>query len=515
MTGRDGQRGQVVALVALSILAIVMLLALLFDGAMALVDRRRMQDAADAAAMAGANVIGSSGCGTAGVPNSTVRAAVLGSLARNGYPGADQPTDAAGNPHTTATITCLADARWFNAAVAVDLRSPGARLVLLGLPVSFTASAMNGGLFDVAVSILTLSPDDCDSFSYSGTSTMTFEGSVHVDSSARTTACKGGSAAASGNGSGSIVMANGQPLEVVGDQLGVKSNVAPLTGVDPISDPFLTLDEPHAARTTAGAPLLLASTTKTTLPAWGTKSDIMVLRPGWYVPSSSRSQDATLSVPNGKILVLVKGPDANGTPGVAGTFVFDGIEIRNNGTICSLPSTNAGAQWTAATAKAICEATVNPKDTWLAACPTGSTGPNSCGVLLEFINPPTACFSPSAIFSTVAGGHAYLNPYFAPDASWDSHTRYNGFLIWTGRDIASSSGCEIVLQGGGTNDMVGTVYAPTVTTSLAGNPTGTGGTMETTMQVIGWNVRLKGDATLTFRYHAGSLAQFTGYGLVK
>ena len=53
----SSQSGQVLVIFAFAFIAIIMMLALLFDGARALVLRRQMQDASDAAALAGANVI--------------------------------------------------------------------------------------------------------------------------------------------------------------------------------------------------------------------------------------------------------------------------------------------------------------------------------------------------------------------------------------------------------------------------------------------------------------------------
>ena len=53
----SSETGQVLIIFAFAFIAIIMTLALLFDGARALVLRRQMQDASDSAALAGANVI--------------------------------------------------------------------------------------------------------------------------------------------------------------------------------------------------------------------------------------------------------------------------------------------------------------------------------------------------------------------------------------------------------------------------------------------------------------------------
>jgi uncharacterized membrane protein len=79
-------RGQILPLFALSLVAILAMAALLFDGANTLVNRRQLQNAGDAAALAGANVIQTIGSvrtcsavsgATPGAPRTDVAAAVL------------------------------------------------------------------------------------------------------------------------------------------------------------------------------------------------------------------------------------------------------------------------------------------------------------------------------------------------------------------------------------------------------------------------------------------------------
>ena len=83
-----GERGQALVLFALAATALCLMAALLLDGGSAFVRRRQLQDAGDAAALAGSHRFGSIGCSaTAGPPPGTPRAevvqAALASLALN------------------------------------------------------------------------------------------------------------------------------------------------------------------------------------------------------------------------------------------------------------------------------------------------------------------------------------------------------------------------------------------------------------------------------------------------
>src|SRR6266568_2178869 len=102
--------GQILIIFAFAFIAIIMMLALLFDGAQALVLRRQMQDASDAAALAGANLIQGlavPGCSATvgyppGPPQASIVAAAKASVAANlpNYPPAN------------VAVTCPPDAIW-------------------------------------------------------------------------------------------------------------------------------------------------------------------------------------------------------------------------------------------------------------------------------------------------------------------------------------------------------------------------------------------------------------------
>jgi uncharacterized membrane protein len=146
MGGRKKSRGQILPLFVLALVAILAMAALLFDGAYAYVQRRKLQDAGDAAALAGSNALQTVGssrtCSTTsgpppGAPRADIVTAVLASIDAN-VPGFD---------HANVTITCPSG--WQNLAVRVDLRTNTGPMFagpVLGGPINVgTAStAING-----------------------------------------------------------------------------------------------------------------------------------------------------------------------------------------------------------------------------------------------------------------------------------------------------------------------------------------------------------------------------------
>lgn len=119
---RTGETGQAVVVIALLMIGLVAMLGLVLDGGNAYAQRRRMQNAADAAALAGAGRMSQSG-----TSNQQVLASVNEYATRNGaspnppayyirsnghqmnrvasYPAYDQPPQGAVGVHVTTTLT--------------------------------------------------------------------------------------------------------------------------------------------------------------------------------------------------------------------------------------------------------------------------------------------------------------------------------------------------------------------------------------------------------------------------
>jgi hypothetical protein len=222
----SAESGQVLIIFAFAFVAIIIMLALLFDGARGLVLRRQMQDASDAAAIAAANVIQgltTRGCSTTpgpppGAPQAAVVAAAKASVAANlpNYPQAD------------VVVTCVADAVWKNFAVEVTLSgtSPTFFGSVMGggpLTVGTDSAAVNGDAAGNQYSVVLLDPSNlswpqgdrgCPSFLLSGGPTVQFDSAIYVDSSC--SAANGGAMATNGNAA-SLTQGPGAIIRLVGE----------------------------------------------------------------------------------------------------------------------------------------------------------------------------------------------------------------------------------------------------------------------------------------------------------
>ncbi|HYN68884.1 MAG TPA: pilus assembly protein TadG-related protein, partial [Candidatus Eisenbacteria bacterium] len=148
-SGRAARRdaGQILVLFCLSMVAMLVALALLYDGARALVLRRQLQNAADAAALAGANVISSGttpGCLNSGVIRTAVATAAKDSVKTNlGWSDATVASN--------VVVSCPTDAWLRNLAVTVAINDTaptyfGRIAGSSNLAVGASGTAVNGSL---------------------------------------------------------------------------------------------------------------------------------------------------------------------------------------------------------------------------------------------------------------------------------------------------------------------------------------------------------------------------------
>ena len=213
-----GQQGQALVLFALALTAMLIMSTLLFDSAQSMVLRRRLQGAADSAAVAAANVVqtssprGCSGVGTT-TPRGFVRQAALDSLAVN----------MSGYTLTSTTVTCPTG--YFDEAVSVSVTaaSPaffGGIVGSTGTTVSANGIAVNGQIANTKFAVVELNPyhagwqnDGCPSVLFSGGPTVIFDGSMQVDSACP--ANSGGALGTNGN-SATLTFTNGTDARLVG-----------------------------------------------------------------------------------------------------------------------------------------------------------------------------------------------------------------------------------------------------------------------------------------------------------
>jgi hypothetical protein len=495
--------GQVLVLFCISIVAMLIALALLYDGARALVLRRQLQNAADAGALAGANVISSGtspGCANNGVIRTAVATAAKDSVKTNlGW------SDATVASNVTVTCPSGGTPDWQNLAVAVSIQDTaptyfGRIAGTANMAVAASGTAVNGSLPPGRFSVMQLDPSNlswpngyrgCPSILFSGGPNVIFEGSVQSDSAC--TSANGGSIGTNGN-SATITLVDPAMIKMVGTYTPgpLVITPAPIQNSAYVPDPLAGLPAipTLATSTTAGSP-------KTTI-GNGQNPACSILEPGTYPGGIEiKSQGSAWLRPG--IYIMAGG----------------GITIGAQGAIYTLSSdtniTNCGALDSASWDTALCRA-------------------DNCGVLIY--NTSTGSGANAALGPLDLGGGSSIkmrayNPLV--DGTNTNRTEYKNLMFW--QDALACSGaspCDapipsstyhqpvLSLRGGGTAYLQGTVYAPSGQVSLGGNCGGTGGTpLELTLQFISWDLEINGSCTFHFIYSVDGFANFPAYGLVQ
>jgi hypothetical protein len=481
-TQRPDERGQVLIIVAFAFVAIIMLLALVFDGARGLVMRRELQNSSDAAALAAANIVQTMsprGCSATGgpppgAPQAAIVAAAKASVAIN-LP--DYPQD-------EVVVSCPTG--WDNYAVQVTLSdmSPtffGSIFGSGGLDVIAKSSAVNGQTTVVAYSVILLDPGHitwpngrrgCPAFSLSGGPTVTFDSSLYINS-----ACDephGGALSTNGNAA-SLTMGTSGSIRLVGEYApgALTISPAPMEYQVPRPDPLATLIAPSTTgmtvrRTVAQGKLIQ-------------NGGAITLEPGVY---------------NGGIELRSS----------AKAYLRPGIYVIQGGGL------DVGAQAELYSIEA--SATTTTSATWATDCPKAS-----CGVLIY--NAGTASGSTAMGQVKVAAGAVVKVRAYNPDFLSGVHKNetYRNLLIWQDASPVPTSTYgqpELSLTGGGGVDVGGTVYAPSANVRMGGSSGGSGGdSIDLTLQFISWSIELHGNSSFHFRYNENEFAKPLDYGLVE
>jgi Flp pilus assembly protein TadG len=464
---RSNSRGQILPLFVIFLTAMLLMSSLLLDGASALLMKRQYQSAADAAALAGANAPGFQDKGCA-LSIDAARTAAKASVAAN-LPGYDQ---------SKVVVTCAAVTGYTDIAVQVTLSgtAPGFFSQVAGISafaVGTSATAINGPITPGHYSVMLLDPgppligQGCPSASFGGNNTVTFHGSLYVNSD-----CSSGSTQAldSNGGSGSITFVGTAKALVVGGVTGPKIPATQYqTGMTPPNpvDPLLGLTPPNPATLVQDPP-------KTDCGAGN------IYSPGLY---SSGIQ-------------LASGERAFFLPGLYylnNTNAAGGLQVKSNSQLYSVdPTFNAASctAWPASTVDA------TNKAQWATACTVAA----NCGVLL--VNNPVNF---KGDINIQAGGATMLRPY-QPGVK-----AYQNLLIW---QLGSASYPAVIsFQGGGAASLTGGVYAPKATVSMGGSGSGTAGDL--TIQFVCWDLSLNGTPTFDFQCNLDAFPKAQGYGLVQ
>ena len=474
----EAPRGQVLVIFAFAFIAIIMMLALLFDGARGLVLRRELQSASDAAALAGANIVQGitpRGCSATagpppGAPQASVVTAVKASVAAN-LPDFDPEA---------VVVTCPAD--WDNYAVQVRLGqdSPTFFGAIFGngpLGVATQSAAVNGQTTGKAYSVIQLDPSNiawpngrrgCPSLLLSGGPTARFDSTVYLNSAC--SAANGGALATNGNAAS--LSTGGSGIRIVGEYKATALTITPAPfNHQPVKpDPLAWLTEPPISSMPVRSNAKLVQ-----------NGGSVLLEPGVY---------------NGGIQLKSS----------AKAYLRPGIYVINGG---GLDLGSQSELYAISASKSSSSAA-----TWAADCPA-----STCGILIY--NTGTASGS-NAMGSVTVGAGAVLkvrayNP--AADTSGFRDDTYRSLLIWqSALPVPTGSYAQPILSltGGGGVSIAGTVYAPSAKVQMGGAAGGSGGdTIDLTLQFIAWDLELYGNSSFTFRYNETEFARPLDYGLIQ
>lgn len=463
-------RGQVLVIVAVAFTVMLAFLAVLIDGANGMVMRREMQNAGDAAALAGANVIHSGsprGCAATagGAPRAAVASAVRLSLTNN----------LSWFDANTATITCPSG--YENQAVSVGLSTTAPRFFggMIGgdITVATRSAAVNRLKTVSRYSVVQLDPGNqswpngrrgCPSVLLSGGPTVTLQAAMYINSGC--TAANGGALATNG-GAGTLTMQNGAPIQIVGgySPSALTISPAPITGVDPIPDPLADLPPVDTSSMT------VRRTSRLVL-----NNETRVLEPGIY--------RGGIELRNSSVALL--------RPGI---FVIQGGGI------------SIGAQ---AQVLAVSPSVSTPGAVWANDCPV-----DACGVLIFNTSGSTAMGQ----LSVAAGSTLKLRAYDPDAVAGGGVPDFENILIWQDANPTPTSSYAqpvVQLNGGGNVDIRGTVYAPSAKIEMGGNSGGSGGdTVNLTLQFISWDLEFRGNSAFTFYFNDDEFARPIDYGLVE
>jgi len=472
--------------------------ALVFDVGQVLVDRRTEQDAADAAALAGARYLVQGTCQQNSTPANcpTAVAAAIDVARRNGY--------VAGQNGVTVTVkvppgpeTQFYGLSGYMEVQIGSLRSPifaGA----LGIPnwkVGAMAVAANQSGISAPFSFLALNPTACPSAQFSGQAILNVGGNIQIDSS-----CPTGALQVTGKADVTVTVPQGQCGVVGSVAQGGKAQLN-CTLVSPAQyepDPLASLPPPPLP----AAPLVISEVSGSTMPipagCPGGSGAATEAAPatcqfsGSYAGTTWRLYPGYY--PGG---ISVQGGTLYLEPGI---YYLGGGGFQANGTSANIYSVAAG----------------------------GTAPPAAGGVLLYNTE--------DALFHTACAA----NPVTAPNPAVDclgpislqgsstvvqllpltSGTLWDGLVIYQDRTLSMSPTTtpltsrtpDLVINGNGANISVsGTIYEPSGFIQINGN-----GGYSSSTQVIADEFLVSGNSgTLYVNYSGGSFYKFSGVGLVQ
>lgn len=502
-TSPERERGQSLVIFALSLVVLFGFAALAFDVGQMLLDRRAEQNAADAAALAGARYVVEPTCFAspslahcANAVNEALRVARIngyGDGSSNGVAAADGTTIKVQVP--PGTESAFAGQSGY---VEVQIsRSRGSLfagvLGIAGQHVGVLANAANRSGVAADYSMIVLNKTACPSAKFTGSGVVSVSGNIQVDS-----ACRHNPDAFDAGGATTVTVTspNGA-INVVGTANWPSGNVnpAPSTGQAYVPDPLAFLPAP-------ALPALPADVVQLAGPAQAAPSGC----PGGGSGHATALAPATCSFESSYA-------NGGGTTWLLSPGYYPGGISVQGGTLFLKPGVYyiGGGGFNAAGTGAY---VYSVSSTW-----SGSTQPTSCtatsfadcgGVLIYNTNDPTATSGGSPVKDmrpiSLNGSESIVHLYGIQNAGI-----YTNIVIFQDPSLPSSSSSgDVQLNGNGANLYVqGTIYVPKGYVAVQGT-----GNLGPT-QFIADTFSATGSSTLTIDYNQDLVAQFIAVGLVE
>ena len=459
---RDGQRGQVLVLFAGGILTLLVVAALAYDVGMMLVERRDGQNAADAAALAGARYIFEPDCVAPAWTCTKARAAAVDVALANGYDDAD-PTETV-EVHIPAVNGRYQDLPSF---IEVDIDSERASIfgAVIGRatwPVGVFAVATNDNDLNFPFSMMALNQTMCNAIQVTGSGVVQAFGNIQSNSNG--TDCAGPPVGFLRSGTSTVeVFADDATCRSVGELENGNNGVMTCTEVEnsfALPDPLRNLE----------APAMPALPTPAMVRIGGPVRPIQAGCPGATV-APTLTQTAGCDVGgNGGSSSAARGTHWVLSPGLypAGLTIDNqvrvyllpgiywigggGLKVDGDSSLVSVSSADEAASMNANFTVA------NVKSLW-----TSGGG----GVLLYNSKLPTTSGGPIDIGG--GGGFLLVKAFFDPISDPpDPNEKYNNMSIFQDRTVASPA----VMNGStAAGEVSGIVYLPAAHLQLNGSTT--------------------------------------------
>jgi len=449
-TSRTGERGQVLVLFAGGLLALLLIAALAFDVGMMLVERRDQQDAADAAALAGARYV---------LTDQTQARAAAREIAQiNGFDDADP--DEVVNVYIPAIHGRYAGLPGF-----IEVQIEATRASIFGgvigkanWPIGSFAVATNSQNLTFPFSMLALNPTACKAIAVSGGGVV--EANANIQSNSNGSGCAGAPVGFSRTGGATIdVNAPDATCRVVGEFLdqgsGPPIDCTITQNSFALPDPLRNLLPP--AMPALAAPMVYAGTAS---PA----------------PTPPKNCPGGTPAPNPASPQLCKIP-ASGGPANVPWILYPGlypggISVSQGRTVYLMPGVywigggglDIGGNASVVTIGAVSDA---KPDVTTAPCAQATTTGGLCGgVMIYNSKLPAAAAGPITLNSS--GAIMKLASLDLPTT--DPYHIYNDMVIFQDRTVTS----PVTLNGSASSTIVeGIIYVPAAQIKLNGN----GGTL--------------------------------------